>query len=102
MLRRLARARVVLDNPWESASFGGLLSSLKEVRDAQKKEPKEVRWAILFFEPAGKEMCAIFLASDGSVGIVQGVSLSVHGKLLAWAKAFIRDAFLTTSGPNGH
>src|SRR5208282_4043320 len=60
-LRRLSRSKVVIDNPWESASFKGLLGSLQEVKSAKVREIGEVRWAILFFDAAGKETSAIYL-----------------------------------------
>src|SRR5437667_2333045 len=69
MLRSISRVRVVVDNPWESASLEGLLASLQQVKSAKTRETGEVRWAILFFDATGKETCAIYLGSDGSLGI---------------------------------
>ena len=93
-MRQLSRYRVVVERPWELSSFPGLLVALKEVGRATSRNPGEVRWAIVFFDSAGKERSAIFLSRDGKIGAFEGVSLSLQGKLLDWSKGLIRSAFL--------
>lgn len=93
-LHQLCKYKVVIQNPWESASFSELLRSVKEVESGSPTDAAEVRWAILFFDASGKERSAIFLGRDGKFAIFKNVPLSLQGKLLDWSKAFIRDAFL--------
>jgi RHS repeat-associated protein len=96
-LRQLCKVKVVIQSPWESASFPELLRAVKEVQSAGPADAGEVRWAILFFDGSGKERSAIFLGRDGRFGIFENVPLSLQGKLLGWSKAFIREAFLGSS-----
>jgi hypothetical protein len=95
VLRKISRTRAILENPWESAHSEGLITSLNEVKSAKTRETGEIRWGILFFDAGGKEISAIYLSSDGSLGIFQGVSLSLTGRVLNWAKSSIRSAFST-------
>jgi hypothetical protein len=93
-MRQLARYRVVVERPWELSSFPNLLVTVKEIGRATSRNPGEVRWAIVFFDGAGKERSAIFLSRDGKIGIFEGASLSLRGTLLDWSKGLIRSAFL--------
>jgi hypothetical protein len=95
-LRTMSKTKVVIDNPWESSSFKDLQSSLQELKDAKSRETGEVRWALILSDASGKEMSAIYLSSDGSLGIFHEASLTLHGRLLTWAKGFIKTAFLTS------
>jgi hypothetical protein len=72
MLRTISKTKVVVDSPWESSSFKGLLASLRELKNAESHESGEVRWAILFSDATGKGISAIYLSLDGSLGIFQG------------------------------
>lgn len=97
-VRDLSRYEVVIRKPWELSSLPGLLIALGEVERAPGGPPGEVRWAMLFFDGAGKERSAIFLSRNGKQAFFQGASLSLQGKLLDWSKALIRSAFRERNG----
>jgi hypothetical protein len=94
MLRKLCRVKVVLERPWESASFGRLVKSLQGLRSADARRPGEVRWAILFFDGSGNERAAIYMGVDGTLGDVCGNWLNLDGSLLRWARSLVRTSFL--------
>ena len=93
-MRQLARYRMVVEKPWELSSFPNLLAAVKEIGQSTSRDQGEVRWAIAFFDGAGKERSVIFLSRDGKIGVLEGVSLSMRGTLLDWSKRLIRSAFL--------
>lgn len=93
-IRQLARYKMVVEKPWELSSFPTLITGVKEIGRATTRNPGEVRWAIVFFDGAGKERSAIFLSRDGKIGIFDGASLTLPTRLLDWSRGLIRSAFL--------
>jgi hypothetical protein len=93
-IRQLARYKVIVEKPWELSSFPTLVTGVKEIGRATTRDPGEVRWAILFYDGAGKQRAAIFLSRDGKVGIFNGASLTLPPTLLDWSRRLIRSAFL--------
>jgi hypothetical protein len=93
-MRQLARYKVVVEKPWELSSFPTLVTGVKEIGRATTRNPGEVRWAIVFFDGAGKERSAIFLSRNGKAGIFNGVSLNLPATLLDWSRRLIRSGFL--------
>ena len=98
MLRRMCKYKVVVTEPWESSDLEQLLRALSSIKASKPERPGDLRWAILFFDASGKERYAIFWNRFGTHGVFQDAPLSLDGRLLAWARQTVKNAFL----PSGH